>query len=189
MSTEPNPKRAGREGTIPDGARHDQAEKLIVYRRRAIAAAMRRGGATYQQIVDGARFPDGARCYPEDATRAQPYMDIKRGLTEALTDLRLEVNELREQEAERLDEYLLRLRPGIMAGDTKAISTAIRITETRAKLFGLNEPERHEVITTDALDVEIRALHDEVRRRAAIADRESRDAAATPPSEGGTGPG
>lgn len=167
------PGRNDREGTIPDGVRHDDAEKLIVYRRRSIAANMRRGGATWQQIVDGARFPDGARCYPETASRAQPYMDVKRGLAESLGELRFEANELREQESERLDEYLLRLRTGILAGDPKAINTAIRITEVRAKLFGLNEPERHEVITADALDVEIRALQDEINRRAAVSARES----------------
>lgn len=182
------PARNGREGTIPDGARHDQAEQLIVYRRRGIAAAMRRGGATYQQIADSARYPDGARCYPDGASRAHVYMDIKRGLAEAVSTLRFEAAELREQESERLDDYLLRLRSGILAGDPKAINTAIRITEVRARLYGLNEPERHEVITSDALDVHIRQLRDEINRRAARDAYASGAGAGTPPGEDRTGP-
>ena len=161
-----------RAGTMPDGVRHDQAEQLIVYRRRAIASNMRRGGATYQQIADNAVYPDGTRCYPPGASKAHVYMDIKRGLSEAVSMFRLEAAELREQESDRLDEYLLRLRPGILAGDTKAISTALRISERRARLYGLDEPEKHEVITSDALDVEIRHLRDEINRRAADAARQ-----------------
>lgn len=162
-----NPKRNGREGTLPDGARHDLAEQLIMYRRRGIAAAMRRGGATWQQIGDTAVYPDGTRCYREGIDRAQVYMDVKRGLEEASREFAFEMGELRELEAQRLDDYLLRLHNGIRAGDTKSINTAIRITEVRARLYGLNEPERHEVITTDAVDAAIRDLESEIARRAA----------------------
>lgn len=148
-------------------------DDITVARRRNIAAQMKRGGATYQQIADSGTYPDtGERLYPEGTSKAQVYVDIKRGLQEALSSMALSINELREQEGQRLDDYLLRLRPGIMAGDTKSINTAVRIVETRARLFGLNEPERHEVITTDALDVEIRQLRDELNRRAAGAARQ-----------------
>lgn len=168
-----NPRRNGREGTIPDGTRHDIGEELIVYRRRGIAAAMRRGGATWQQIADTAQFPDGTRCYGERTSRAQVYMDVKRGLAEAASEFAFEMNELREQESQRLDDYLLRLRTGITAGDPKSINTAIRITEVRARLYGLNEPERHEVITVDALDAAARELAREIDRRAALDARAS----------------
>jgi len=172
-----NPKRNGREGTMPDGARHDIAEKLIVYRRRAIAAAMRRGGASWQQVADTATFADGTRCYPEGTTRAGPYMDVKRGLEEATRELLLETGELRMLEDQRLDEYLVRLRPAIQVGDPKAINTAIRITEVRARLWGLNEPERHEVITVDALDAAARELEREIGRRAAADARSGQPSA------------
>lgn len=157
-----------RTGTIPDGVRHDQAEKLIVTTRRAIAARLRRSGATYQQIADMAAFEDGTRCYPEGTSKANVYVDIKRGLAQAVTELHLETTELREQTSQRLDDYLLRLQPGISVGDPKAIHAAIRIEEFRARLYGYQEPERHEVITVDALDVERRRLLDEINRRAAL---------------------
>lgn len=176
MSDRPN-----RDGTMPDGARHDIAEQLIVYRRRAIAASMRRGGASWQQIADTAKFLDGTRCYREGASRAHVYMDIKRGLAEAVAEFRFEIDELRELEGQRLDEYLLRLRTGIAVGDTKSINTAIRITEVRARLFNLNAPEQIEVITTDAVDAAIRELEAEINRRAAL------DAAAARTAENPTG--
>lgn len=173
---------------IPDGVRHDQAEQLIVAQRRALAAQMRRNGATYQQIADSARYADGRRCYAEGTSKAQVYMDIKRGLAEATQTMHLEMAELRELEAQRLDDYLLRLAPGIRQGDTKSINTAIRITEVRARLFGLNEPERHEVITLDAIDAAARELEAEINRRAAL-DARSADTPAYPArTEGGTGP-
>jgi hypothetical protein len=157
-----------RMGTIPDGVRHDQAEKLIVSTRRAIAARLRRSGATYQQIAEMAQFQDGTRCYPEGTSKANVYVDIKRGLAQAVTDLHLETTELREQTSQRLDDYLLKLQSGINAGDPKSIHAAVRIEEFRARLYGYQEPERHEVITVDALDVERRRLLDEINRRAAL---------------------
>lgn len=162
-----------RTGTMPDGVRHDQAEKLVVTRRRAVAANMRRSGATYQQIADNAVYPDtGERCYPPGTHKSTVYVDIQRGLKEAVTDLHLNADELREQTAQRLDNYLLRLDSGIKMGDPKAIAEARRIEEFRARLYGYAEPERVEVITADALDVEIRRLRDEIGRRAALAARQ-----------------
>lgn len=161
-------KRGNLAGTMRPGSRHDIADKMVVFRRRAVAAAMRRGGATWQQIADTAVYMDGTRCYPEGTSKANVYMDVKRGLEEATREMSLEVNELRELESQRLDDYLLRLRAGIQAGDPKSINTAIRITEVRARLYGLNEPERHEVITVDALDAAARELANEIDRRAAL---------------------
>lgn len=161
-----------RMGTMADGIRHDQAEALIVSTRRAIAARLRRSGATYQQIAEMAQFQDGTRCYPEGTSKAHVYMDIKRGLAQAVTELRLETTELRQQTSDRLDDWLLRLDKGIRAGDVKAIHAAIRIEEFRAALYGYKEPERHEVITVDALDVERRRLLAEIGRRAALNARD-----------------
>jgi len=163
-----------RSGTMPDGVRHDQAEQLVVATRRAIAARLRRGGAAYQQIADMATFQDGTRCYPEGTSRAQVYVDIKRGLAQAVTELHLETTELREQTSQRLDDWLLRLQPAIQLGDPKAIAEARRIEEFRARLYGYAEPDRVEVITVDALDVERRRLLDEINRRAALDARTGR---------------
>jgi hypothetical protein len=163
-------------GIMPDGVRHDQAEKLIVNQRRTIAARMRRSGATYQQIADTARYPSGEPCYPPGTHRSTVFVDVQRGLKEALTELHLESEELREQTSQRLDDWLLRLTPGIAAGDVKAINTAVRIEEFRSRLYGYQEPERHEVITVDALDAAARELAEEINRRAAIDARQGQSA-------------
>ncbi len=144
----------------PTGNRPTPEEKLLIDRRREAAAAMKRAGATWQNIADSDLYPAGT-------SKAQAYIDVRRGLQEANRDMRLEMELLRQVEGDRLDDYLLRLRPGIIAGDTKAINTAVRIVETRARLFGLNEPERHEVITVDSMDVALRELRAEINRRAA----------------------
>lgn len=180
-----NPKRNGREGTMKPGARHDIADRLIVSRRRAIAAQLRREGATWQQIADHATFPDtGEPCYGPDASRAEVFMDVKRGLEEALKEMAFSVNELRQQESDRLDAYLVKLHPLIECGDLKAINTAVRITEVRARLYGLNEPDKHEVITVDALDVERRRLVAEINRRAAANGGPDRRDAGSAPAQG-----
>lgn len=60
----------------------------------------------------------------------------------------LEINpkaeQLRAIESERLDVYLDRLKVRIDKGDTHAIQTAIRISERRSKLLGLDMPQRIE---------------------------------------------
>ncbi|WP_163567128.1 helix-turn-helix domain-containing protein [Fodinicola feengrottensis] len=46
--------------------------------------------------------------------------------------------EMRKVELERLDGYLLALQPAIERGDDKAITTALRIQERRARYLGLD---------------------------------------------------
>ena len=63
-------------------------------------------------------------------------------------------------ELDRLDSYLVFLRPAIEAGDPKAIAQAIRISDQRAKYQGLHAPTKVEttVITIDAIDAELERL-------------------------------
>jgi len=58
-------------------------------------------------------------------------------------------NELRELELQRLDEFLRALWPKIQQGNAKSIETALKVSERRAKLLGLDSPDRKE-ITLDA---------------------------------------
>ena len=68
---------------------------------------------------------------------------ISEKQTRALSEIELSL----ELELQRLDYYLERLSDAIEAGDTKAISTAVRISERRCKLLGLDAPIRLEVET------------------------------------------
>lgn len=58
-------------------------------------------------------------------------------------------NELRELEVQRFDEFLRALWPKIQTGNPRAIETALKVCERRAKLLGLDAPEKREV-TVDA---------------------------------------
>lgn len=68
--------------------------------------------------------------------------------------------QLRQLELERLDRMLTALDDGIGNGDPKAVTAAIRISERRAKLLGLDKPIQVEatVVTVDLIDREIERL-------------------------------
>lgn len=92
----------------------------------------------------------------------------------------LEINpkaeQLRAIESERLDVYLDRLKTRINSGDTHAIQTAIRISERRSKLLGLDMPQRieanvssHEVLQQD---IELQELIREAKAKNAVIEAE-----------------
>ena len=94
----------------------------------------------------------------------------------------LEVNpradRLRAIECERLDLYLDRLRPRIDKGDDKAIGAAIRISERRAKLLGLDMPQRIEASVESReitqQDIELQELIREAQAKNAAVEAELR---------------
>lgn len=76
--------------------------------------------------------------------------------------------ELRALEALRLDRLQLVVWDRALAGDLRAIDSALAIMAQRAKLLGLNAPakQRVEVITEDTLDAAIRELEAEIAKKA-----------------------
>jgi len=71
-----------------------------------------------------------------------------------------EIGRLRALESIRLDNYLVKLKPRIDRGDDKAINAAIRISERRANLYGLNAPVRVDanINETDQTDLELQDM-------------------------------
>lgn len=69
-------------------------------------------------------------------------------------------------EMARYDQLARALAPGIERGDLKAIDTAIRLADRRARLLGLDSPQLHEVavVTLEAVDAEIERLEIEAAR-------------------------
>ncbi|WP_367324812.1 hypothetical protein [Streptomyces sp. HUAS ZL42] len=90
----------------------------------------------------------------------------------------LEVNpkaeQLRAIECQRLDTYLEKLKPRIDKGDDKAIGVAIRISERRSKLLGLDMPQRIEAtVETHELtqqDIELQQLISEAKAKNAAVE-------------------
>ncbi|MGP4008172.1 sigma factor-like helix-turn-helix DNA-binding protein [Streptomyces sp. 4N124] len=94
-----------------------------------------------------------------------PLATVHERVTAAIT---AEVSPLAEQlraiECERLDLYLTRLKVRIDKGDTHAIQTALRISERRSKLLGLDMPQRIEAnLETHELTKEDVALQELIR--------------------------
>ncbi len=110
------------QGTGP----HKTGKRAILAEdRKRIALEMRRDGHTLAEI--------------QGATGYKSRGAVQKAIETALLDARREdTNALFELELERLDRWLERLKVKIEAGDTGAISTALRVSERRCKLLGLD---------------------------------------------------
>ena len=102
--------------------------------RRAQALELRKRGMSYRQI--GQEL---------GVSRNTAHKYVTAELDELRAETRVSAEQLRDLELERLDQYLARLQPKIEDGDEKAIATALRVQERRAKLTGLDAPQRTEV--------------------------------------------
>ena len=68
---------------------------------------------------------------------------VHRAITRALSEKRnTNLDELKDLEDNRLDALWRHNWPGVLKGNTRSIEVAIRIIESRAKLFGLDAPEK-----------------------------------------------
>jgi DNA-binding CsgD family transcriptional regulator len=92
------------------------------------------------------------------------------------------VDELRQLECARLDDYLERLKPRIDRGDDKAINAALRVSEQRARILGLFAPVKIEGTITEETeqDRELKEMINEARARNAV---EKDKIAQAPPPE------
>lgn len=103
-------------------------EKVIHAEKVGEALQLRRSGASYEEI---------GRAMKSSASTA--YRRVRSGL-EKLKKLNLEEAEhTRDMELARLDFYLRSLDKRIRAGDTRAINSAVRIAERRARMLNLDE--------------------------------------------------
>lgn len=75
---------------------------------------------------------------------ATAYKAVARGLAAVNAGCREQAQELRALEALRLDQMQAALWQQATDGDVRAIDRILRIMERRARLLGLDEPERRE---------------------------------------------
>lgn len=112
-------------------ASHDVARARA---RRAQAMRLRKDGATYEQIAEVAGY----------SSRSGAYSAVMRGLRQTEVEA---IQDLRALEASRLDADEMALRTIIANPQTatrhriQAIDTRLRLTATRARLFGLNHAD------------------------------------------------
>lgn len=94
--------------------------------RDAKAVALRASGATYREIA---------------ATLGVSLHAAHDAVKRALAAVPVEsVDALRAVEGERLDHIWAALAPAALGGDEKAAAVLVRISDRRAKLFGLDAP-------------------------------------------------
>lgn len=103
---------------------------VIAADRRARALDMRREGMSLRAIA-----------VKLGMNVSSVWETIQVGLAETVKPVS---EELRELELQRLDHLLAKNKNAVNAGDTHAIRAQVRIIEARAKLLGLNAPEKHE---------------------------------------------
>lgn len=107
------------------------------------ALELRRNGLSFRAIAEALGI-----------SKTQAHRLVIEALTEVREDNKKAADLLRELELERLDNYLAQLAPGIAKGDCAAIKTALSISERRAKLLGIDAPQRVEHSGALALDTE-----------------------------------
>ena len=93
------------------------------------AIELRRNGYTFDQIAIEMNLNNRTHAW-RIVQRA-----LKRNVTEAVDDMRI-------LEAERLDRLQYASWEKAVGGDLRAIDTSLRIMERRAKLFGLDAPNK-----------------------------------------------
>ncbi|PJK03307.1 hypothetical protein CO612_09145 [Lysobacteraceae bacterium NML71-0210] len=97
--------------------------------------ALRKDGLTFAEIAEALAYNS-----PQAAHDA-----VKRALDRVVREPALDLLAL---ESERLDGLWKATYPAAKEGDTKAIAACLRIMERRAKLLGLDAPERVEAKVT-----------------------------------------
>jgi hypothetical protein len=106
-------------------------KKLTAAERKAAALELRKSGATFEQIA---------------ATLGCSISYAHKAVTKALDRMvREPADALRKLELERLDSMLFGLWRRAKGGETGAVDRVIKLMERRARLLGLDAPERREL--------------------------------------------
>lgn len=123
--------------------------RIDVAKRRAEALELRRAGLTFQDIADRLGYKH----------RSAAHKDVQRALEKLIFEPAQDVLAL---ELSRLDALTQTLWAQARRGDLQAIDRIVKLMNRRAKYLGLDAPERHEVITLDAIEAEIARLSSEL---------------------------
>jgi transposase-like protein len=109
----------------PLDAEVEMRSKADARLKRSRAVELAKAGYTYDEIAREVGF----------SHRGSAYRAVRKALD---THEAASVGELRALENDRLDSMLAALWPAIELGDVRAIDTALRVTDRRIRLNGLN---------------------------------------------------
>jgi len=108
-----------------------QKETLKAHEKQSAALALALSGADYQTIADKVGYN----------SRQAAWKAVKSALDKSI---RHAADEVRVMQIARLDKMLVSIWASVERGNLSAIDRAIRLEERRAKLLGLDMPEKHE---------------------------------------------
>lgn len=106
--------------------------------RRAGAWELRKAGKSYRQI---GRALGVSEC--------QAHRDVHRTLSELAAKEFETARYVRDLELHRLDDMLDSLWPSVKGGDATSVNSALKISERRAKLLGLDAAAKTELTGAD----------------------------------------
>lgn len=109
-------------------------EAEIIAERRTRAFGLRKAGASYRQIAQQL-----------GVSLNTAWADVNAELIELREQTKGDAVEVRDIELQRCDEMILGLWPGVRRGDPKAVMAAVRVSERRARLIGLDAPKQVEL--------------------------------------------
>jgi hypothetical protein len=132
------------------------AQVSFTQARQIKAVALRLAGLDFQSISDQLGYTN----------RSVAAQDVDRAISARIEDGTRSIDELREMELLRLDRLQAAAWAKALAGELKSIELVMKIIDRRCKLLGLDAPERHEVVTLDWLDTQIRDLQARIAARA-----------------------
>ena len=111
--------------------------------RRRRALALRIAGATYDQIATELKV-----------SKRQAYVDVTTELDHTRKHSAEQALTLRDIELRRLDQMQLVLHEQVKKGNHGAIDRALRISERRSKLLGLDAPAKQEITGKDGASLQ-----------------------------------
>ena len=127
------PDRRRQRGNVTDAQRQARrgrpGQVEAIAERRVLALEARKAGGSYREI---------ARQLGVDTHTA--WADVAAELAAIREQTVERAEELRELELQRFDQMTAGLWPQIQAGSPPAVSAAVRVSERRSKLLGLDEP-------------------------------------------------
>lgn len=126
-------------------------QTTTIAERRKVALQLRQAGMTYRDIAIALTN----KGFPCKFTTA--YKDVVKALDEISKKTHEEAESLRELELTRMDVMLKSIWSRVMKGDVAAIDRALRISERRSKLLGIDAPQHNieEIVTNETPHIKL----------------------------------
>jgi hypothetical protein len=144
----PNTKREN--GLQAERPRH-AGEDEIIAERRIRAFGLRKAGASYRQIAQQLNVSVNTA-----------WADVNAELLELRQQTTADAEAVREMELQRCDEMILGLWPAVRLGDPKSVMAAVRVSDRRARLLGLDAATKSELTGAGGGPLEIKELRESI---------------------------